>query len=111
MPADEPTPAENRQLDFLLADFGALKAEMARRSGLQRVAVALYLGLVAAVAASLPESKNLSLSAAGLWIGGLVALLFWCREHLEITRLGRLIRDRIGEKAGAILNVPKEDIV
>ena len=111
MPADEPTPAANRQLDFLLADFGALKAEMARRSGLQRVAVALYLGLVAAVAASLPEGKNLSLSAAGLWIGGLVALLFWYREHLEITRLGRLIRDRIGEKAGEILNVPKEDIV
>ncbi len=111
MPVDEPTPAANRQLDFLLADFGALKAEIARRSGLQRVAVALYLGLVAAVAASLPEGKNLSLSAAGLWIGGLVALLFWCREHREITRLGRLIRDRIGEKAGAILNVPKEDIV
>jgi hypothetical protein len=111
LPADEPTPAANRQLDFLLADFGVLKAEIARRSGLQRVAVALYLGLVAAVAASLPEGKNLSLSVAGLWIGGLAALLFWCREHLEITRLGRLIRDRIGERASAILNVPKEHIM
>jgi hypothetical protein len=101
----------NRQLDFLLADFGVLKAEIARRSGLQRVAVALYLGLVAAVAASLPEGKNLALSAAGMWIGGFIALLFWCREHLEIMRLGRLIRDRIGERASAILNVPKEHIV
>lgn len=108
---DEPGPAANRQLDFLLADFGALKAEIARRSGLQRVALALYLALVAAVAASLPEGKNLSLSTAGLWVGGLIALLFWCRENLEITRLGRLIRDRIGQHASAILNVPTEHIV
>lgn len=111
MPADEPTPAANRQLDFLLADFGALKAEIARRSGLQRVALALYLALVAAIAASLPEGKNLSLLTVGLWMGGLIALLFWCREHLEITRLRRLIRDHIGERAGAKLSVPKEHIV
>ncbi|MDQ3580650.1 MAG: hypothetical protein M3495_03075 [Pseudomonadota bacterium] len=45
MSADEPIPVASRQLDFLLADFGVLKAEIARRSGLQRVAVALYLGL------------------------------------------------------------------
>jgi hypothetical protein len=104
-------PAANRQLDFLLADFGALKAEIARRSGLQRVALALYLALIAAIAASLPEGKNLPLSTAGLWMGGFVALLFWCREHLEITRLGRLICERIGERVSTILNVPKEDIV
>ncbi|MBA2591084.1 MAG: hypothetical protein H0U97_02020 [Gammaproteobacteria bacterium] len=111
MSADEPIPVASRQLDFLLADFGVLKAEIARRSGLQRVAVALYLGLVAAIAASLPEGKNLSFSDAGLWMGGFIALLFWCREQFEITRLGRLIRDRIGERASAILSVPKEYIV
>ncbi len=44
-------------------------------------------------------------------MGGLVALLFWCRERLEIMRLGRLICNRIGERASAILNVPKADIV
>jgi hypothetical protein len=104
-------PAANRQLDFLLADFNALKTEIARRSGLQRVALGLYLAVVAAVVASLPESKSLSVSAAGLWIAGSVALLFWSREHLEIARLGHLIRDRIGEQASAILNVPSEQIV
>ena len=105
MPDHDPPPAANRQLDFLLADFNALKAEIARRSGLQRVALALYLALVAAVVASLPEGKSLSLSAAVLWIAGSVALLFWCRERLEIARLGRLIRDRIGERASAIVFV------
>jgi hypothetical protein len=108
---DEPGPVGNRELDFLLADFSALKAEIARRSGLRRVALALYLALVAAVVASLPKSKNLSLSTAALWVGGLIALLFWCRENLEIARLGRLIRDRIGQQASETLRVPVENIV
>jgi hypothetical protein len=109
--ADEPSPAANRQLDLLLADFNVLKVEIVRRAGLQRVALVMYLALAAAVAVSLPAGKNLSLSAAGLWIGGFIALLFWCRERLEIARLGRLICDRIGERASAILNVPKGQIV
>lgn len=111
MPDHDLPPAANRQLDFLLADFNALKAEIGRRSGLQRVALALYLAVVAAVVASLPEGKSLSLSAAGLWIAGSIALLFWCRERREITRLGGLIRDHISERASVILTVPLEHIV
>ena len=111
MSADEVTPAANRQLDFLLADFHVVKAEIARRSGLQRVAVALYLGLVAVAAASIPDGKSPCLLAVGLWTGGIVALLFWCREAREIVRLGHLIRDRIGKKASEILNVPEEQLV
>ena len=76
MPADEPKPAESRQLDFLLADFGAVKGEIARHAGLQRVAIAMYLALVAVVAGSLLAGKNLSLPTVGLWVGGFLALLF-----------------------------------
>jgi hypothetical protein len=111
LPDDTPSPAESRQLDFLLADLGALKTEIARRAGLQRVALALYLAWVAAVTGSLLAGKNLSVAIAGLWLGGLLALLFWCREQLEIARLGRLSSERIAEKVGTILGVPKADIV
>lgn len=111
MPEDKPNSAPGRQLDFLLADFGALKTEISRRAGLQRVALALYIALVAAVSGSLLAGKNLPAAIAGLWLGGLLALLFWCREHLEIGRLGRLIRDGIAERAGTILEVPKADLV
>jgi hypothetical protein len=62
---------------------------------------------VAAVWGWLLADKNLSVAFPGLWLGGVLALLFWCREHLEIRRLGLLIREKIAEKAGAILEVPK----
>jgi hypothetical protein len=59
----------------------------------------------------LVDNKNLSVAIPGLWLGGLVTLLFWCREALEITRLGR-IRKRIAAKARAILGVLEaEDLV
>ena len=105
------SPAQNRQLEFLLADLGALKTEIARRAGLQRLALALYLALVAAVARSLMAGNNLAVAIAGLWMGALLALLFWCREHLEILRLGCLIRQRIAKKASTILGVPEADLV
>ncbi|MBI3637295.1 MAG: hypothetical protein HY216_13960, partial [Candidatus Rokubacteria bacterium] len=111
MPDDKPSPVESRQLDFLLADLAALKTEIARRAGLQRLALALYLALVAAVTGSLMADKKLAVAIAGLWMGGLLALLFWCREHLEISRLGCLISQRIAKKASAILGVPEADLV
>jgi hypothetical protein len=111
LPDEKPSSAETRQLDFLLADLGALETEIARRAGLQRLALALYLALVAAVSGSLLTGKNLAVAITGLWMGGLLALLFWCREHLEISRLGCLISHRIAKKAGAILGVPEADLV
>ena len=112
MPDEKPNPTESRQLDFLLADLNALKTEILQRNASQRVALTLYLAGVVAVSGSLlVDNKNLSVAIPGLWLGGLLTLLFWCREALEITRLGR-IRKRIAAKARAILGaLEAEDLV
>ena len=108
---DKPNTTESRQLDFLLADLSALKTEILQRNASQRVALALYLAGVVAVSGSFLTSKNLfSVAIPGLWLSGLLALLFWCRERREITRLG-VISKRIAEKAGVILGVPGKDLV
>ncbi len=96
---------QKRQLDCLLADFGSVKAEIARRSNLQRVVLAAYVTFLVLVARHMLAGLQWSIPVAGLWVGGSVALLFHEREHLEICRLGGLIRTHVAATASQILGV------
>ncbi len=91
------------QLDFLLADYRSIKSEIARRSNLQRVALAGHVTLVALGVRHLLLEKQLLIVAAAIWAVSALTLLFYVREHLEISRLGHLVRDCIVPSARKIL--------
>ncbi len=101
------TDNQQKHLEYLLADIGSVKAEIARRSNLQRVVLATYIAVIAVV------WKEAALSApllVGLWISGALALQFYAREGLEIRRLGVIVRERIVPIACKILKVKKQDV-
>lgn len=102
---------QQKHLDFLIADFSATKAEIARRSNLQRIVLAAYIVLLGVVFKQ-STSSNLSLFwICGLWIGGVLAQSFHQRERLEISRLGRVIRERIAGAASNILEISPKDLL
>ncbi|MBM4302024.1 MAG: hypothetical protein FJ121_10990 [Deltaproteobacteria bacterium] len=102
---------EIKYLDFLLADFNALKSEIARRSNLQRVVLALYGGAFASIFYKIRNEESSSISIDILWIVAFLTLLFYFREHLEIKRLSTLIKDRIALPASELLNVEQHSIL
>jgi len=100
---------QRKQLDFLLADFTATKAEIGRRSTLQRAALAAYLAVVAVAfqgAATVDERWLIA-----LWIASALAFQFYARESLEIDRLGIVIRERIAPLASGVLGTPVEQLL
>jgi hypothetical protein len=102
---------QKKYLEYLLADFGAIKAEIARRSNLQRIVLAAYIAVIAVVG---KEASSYSLTAPllmGLWISGALAFQFYTREGLEIGRLGSIIRERIAPVASRILGVQTQDLL
>jgi hypothetical protein len=76
-----PTPAQSEQLKFLLADFNAIKAEIARRSTSQRIALGAYSAVVAFV---FKESGSLPfhLAILTIWVPAILSLLFWAPDML-----------------------------
>ncbi len=95
---------------FLLADFSSLKVEIARRSTLQRF-VLVGFGAVLAVAFRQSVWGEVSLHwIAGLWISSALFLQFYMREHLEIQRLGTIIREEIATAAGDAAEVEQKNI-
>jgi uncharacterized membrane protein YciS (DUF1049 family) len=102
---------QQKHLDFLVADFNATKAEIARRSNLQRIVLAAYIVLIGVVFKQ-SASSNLSLFwICGLWIGGVLAQSFHQRERLEISKLGRVIKERIARTASNILEINLKDLL
>jgi hypothetical protein len=104
------TDNQQKHLEYLLADIGSVKAEIARRSNLQRVVLATYIAVIAVVG---KEAASHALSApllVGLWVSGALALQFYTREGLEIRRLGAIVRERIVPIARKILKVQKQDV-
>ena len=104
------TDEQKTQHDYLLADFQATKAEIARRSNAQKTAlgamVAFYAWLLNQLVAT-----SLSLWHIGaVWIVTLLGYVFYKREGFEIGRLGSLIRNKIAAVAAKNLNVPAENI-
>jgi hypothetical protein len=99
------TGRQEKQLDYLLADFNAIKAEIMRRSNLQRVVLAAYVTVVAFAVRYFTENKMSVMFLVGLWLSSALAFQFYIREGLEINRLGSIIKDRIAPIAGTILEV------
>ena len=102
---------QQKHLDYLVADFTAIKAEIARRSTLQRLVLAGYLAVLAVV---VQQAMFPPLSAAwiiALWAAAAFGFQFYAREHLEIARLSTVIRTRIAPVAGQIIGVPPEHLL
>jgi len=97
------------RLSFLLADFEKSKDEIARRSGLQERALAMYFAVVAY--AVLQVGPGDVVAATATWVAAWLALAYYVREHLEIARLGSLVRDRIAEPVAQILGAQAADVV
>lgn len=105
------TEHQKEYLKYLLADFVAIKSEIARRSNLQRIVLAAYIAVLAVVG---KEVSSYSLTAPlllGLWISGTLAFQFYSREGLEIGRLGSIIQKRIVPAASIILEVQTQDLL
>jgi len=96
---------EQKQLDYLLADYGAVKSEIARRSNLQRVVLAAYISVVALILKEATEATLTSLFIMGLWLSAALSLNYYIREGLEICRLGEIAKNRISTVASKIIDV------
>ena len=102
---------EQKHLDYLLADFAAIKSEIARRSTLQRLVLAAYLAILAVV---FQQAVSPALSAPWvivLWSASAFGFQFYAREGLEIGRLATVIHTRIAPLAGEIIGVPPERLL
>lgn len=105
------TDEQKIQHDYLLADFQATKAEIARRSNAQKTALAAMVAFYAWLLNQL-VSTNLGLWHLGaVWIVTILGYVFYKREGYEIGRLGALIRTKFAEVAAKNLNVPPENII
>ena len=86
---------EQRLLDFLLADFNAIKSEIARRSNLQKAVIASMLAFYAWLfERSLGNGLELTLVIL-VWIVSFLGYTFYIRETSEINRLGWTIKEKI----------------
>lgn len=112
MPDQAPmTDEQNKQHDYLLADFQATKAEIARRSNAQKTALAAMVVFYAWLLNQL-VSTNFGLWHLGaIWIVTILGYVFYKREGVEIGRLGVLIRRNIAEVAAKDLNVSAENLL
>jgi hypothetical protein len=99
---------QQKLLDFLLADFNAIKSEIARRSALQKAAVAALLALYAWVFNKTSVTFEVVILS---WGTAILAALYVYRESREINRLGWLIKDKIAGQACEITGGDKETLI
>ncbi len=105
------TDEQKTQHDYLLADFQATKAEIARRSNAQKTALAAMVAFYAWLLNQLVSTSLGSWHIGAVWIVTILGYVFYKRESFEIGRLGSLIRTKIAEVAAKNLNVPAENIL
>jgi len=103
--------AHQEQLKFLLADFVAIKAEIARRSSLQRVVLMLYAAALALVFREFVSSSGSYPWLLAAWASATLSFQFYAREGLEIMRLSSIVRDRIAQKAAELTRGRKEHLL
>jgi hypothetical protein len=102
---------EQRLLDFLLADFNAIKSEIARRSNLQKAVIAAMLAFYTWLfQRSLGNGLELSLVVL-VWVVSFFGYTFYLRESAEIKRLGWTIKEKIGKPTGVILSRSTEEVI
>jgi len=102
---------DKARLEYLLADFNAVKAEISRRASLQRVTLAAYVAVYAWIVPQIASDQVTSISIGSIWVAGALSLLFYSREGLEIARLAGLIRDRIASEAAQLLAATPEALI
>ena len=102
---------QQKHLDYLIADFAAVKAEVARRSTLQRVVLAGYLALLALVFQHSASTMLSSTWIVALWAAAALGFQFYAREGLEIDRLGTVIRTRIAPVAAEVIGTAPEHLL
>ena len=105
------TNREQQHLDFLRADFTSLKAEIARRSNLQRIAFAVFIAVVAYIGKQVESNQVTAPLLLGLWFASALTLQFYAREDLEIRRLGHIINERIAPIVEKILTLQRRDVL
>jgi len=101
---------KQKHLDFLLADYNAMKSEIARRSNLQRVVLAAYIAAIVLVFKGATESNLTSLHIMIIWITSTLTLNYYFREGMEICRLGEIIKTRISPVVSKIIDVDPNEI-
>lgn len=104
------TDHQQQYLEYLRADIALTKAEIARRSNLQRVVIATYIAVIAVVGKGAASGELAAPLLVGLWVSGALAIQFYTREALEIDRLGSIIQERIAPIASKILLVQPKDL-
>lgn len=95
--------AGEEYINCLLADFTSIKGEIARRSTLQRF---VLVGFATVLILIFQQSTSYTLTSdwiMGLWVSSALFLQFYMREHIEIRRLGTIIKREIARDAGLIL--------
>lgn len=102
---------QQKHLDYLLADFAAIKAEIGRRSTLQRAVLVAYVAVLAVEFQRAASSTLSTLWIVALWAASALAFQFYAREALEIARLGTVIRERIALVASEIIGAPADRLL
>ena len=101
---------QSRYLDCLLADYNALKAEIARRANLQRVVLGAYIVVGAVILRDISSGSASPILVAYLWIASPLTLLFYAMENREIVHLGKLFREVLGPSAAEVTGQSPEKI-
>lgn len=105
------TEEQKIQHEYLLADFGSIKAEIARRSNSQKAALAAAVAFYAWLLNAVVLTKLGVWHIAAMWIVVVLAAVYYKREGLEISRLGTIAKRDIAEVAARQLKVPPESII
>jgi hypothetical protein len=105
------TEEQRIQHEYLLADFEAIKAEIARRSNAQKTALAAVVAFYAWLVNQLVSTNLGPWHICAVWIVVILSYVFYKREGVEIGRLGTIARINIAEVAARTLNIPAENLI
>src|SRR4030067_3498558 len=107
---DDAANKKDRKIECLIADFGAIKSEIARRSSLQRVVLAAHIGIIAYIVQNAISKETSYIWVFVIWLTALLSTNFYFREDLEIHRLGRIIETKISKYISEHINVPEGEL-
>lgn len=96
---------EKLRLEYLLADYRAIKDEIARRSNLQKAVLAALVGFNAWLLNAFVAREVALLPIVALWVVTVLVYIFHEREGLEILRLGGIIRNKIAVPVSKVLDI------
>ncbi len=99
----------DKKVDFLIADFNATKAEIGRRSNLQKASVlGIFWAYSFAFKYVLEEGHSVEMTGFVLLVA-IMHYIYYSRESSEISRLGEFVRV-IANKGSKLLESSADDI-